>query len=180
MPRTLPFSLAGVVVLMTSLSGSLRAGLMTFDFIEDGNGIHEAEIVLNLPALSAADIKSFTILPSNDMGLPAGPVIIPPSPGIFAGSLDLDAAGTGLTSTSQTPPSSLDLNPIAVTLFNEDMPEPDTIFLPGFGATTGDWELASVPEPSSLILWGTAAVMGWGFRRRLKNFPKAPAGCVDA
>jgi hypothetical protein len=164
---------------MTSLCGSIRAGIMTFDFTSTG-GIKEAEIVLNLPAASLSDIKSFAILPSNDMGLPAGPVIIPPTPGIFAGPLDLDAAGTGLTSTAQMPPASLDLNPIFIGLFNEDMPEPDTIILAGFGAITGDWELASVPEPSSLILWGTgtAAVMGWGFRRRLKNLPKAPASSV--
>jgi len=72
MPRTILFSLAGVAVLMTSLSGSIRAGIMTFDFITD-YGVKEAELVLTLPAVSLADIQSFTFLPSNDLGLTTEP-----------------------------------------------------------------------------------------------------------
>jgi hypothetical protein len=48
----------------------------------------------------------------------------------------------------------------------------------------GDWEggptnpNTPVPEPTSLILWGSAAVFGWGFRKRQKNLAKPPASSI--
>jgi len=162
-------------------------------------GVEDAELVLNnLPATTLSDFQSFHMLPGNDLGAPEFTLTPTRLEGL---GVIQDAAKTGITSPA-VPPTLIDsldftihppnvtfdvlnvqwggaeiepLSPDAIIIINMvvngAIPHPDIEVL-------GDWDLApntAVPEPTSLILWGSAAVFAWGFRKRQKNLAKPPA-----
>jgi len=170
--------LAAVILVLASISQPGSAGVMTFDFVSSG-GVHELEIVVNLPVSALSDIQSLTVLPTNDVGLPSSDLTLRL---LEAGGLSLDAAGTGLTSDASTPPFGDPSAPLQTVLstvapsfsqlflawYVDESLYPDNFTIGTQVAAIGDWELRPqpVPEPNSFMMLASAAVLACGFYRR--------------
>lgn len=177
--------LAGIIVIIATLTPPSHAGIMAFDFVST-LGEKEAEIVLDLPASSVSSIRSLTLLPGNDFYPTNSPISFRPSSGSNVSSLAFVPSSAVLTTTSRltvisgdallssgdTRSISLAFTPSAA--FVDDIvvitpPSPTPVPIP-YPNIDGDWELRAtpVPEPHSLILCGSAALVAWGFRNRLR------------
>lgn len=186
--------LAGVIVIVANLTAPGYAGILTFDFVSN-LGTREAEMVLDLPASSASSIHSLTLLPGNDFYPTTSPIAFTPSSGAGISALVIIPNSAVLTTSSNLtiitgdaliPPGdtlsiSLAITPSAA--FVDDLvvltpPTPTPVPIP-YPNVDGDWELRAtpVPEPATLILGGSAALVACGFRKRLNKF--APARLAE-